>query len=430
MLEAALRAADPRAAIHHHLHFEGDRLRVANRLYELSEVGQVHVVGAGKASGAMAQAIEEILDERIAAGWVNVRYGYSASTRRIAIREAGHPLPDQSGLEGTRRMLELVRRAGEGELVICLISGGGSALLELPQPGISLEDLQATTDALLRCGAPIQEINAVRKHLSQVKGGRLARLAHPAGVISLILSDVVGDPLDVIASGPTVPDPTTYADAWRVIEKYGLQIVLPGSILDHLGAGRGGSVEETPKPGDPIFERVHNVIVGNNRQAALGALEAAHQLGFNPLLLTTYLEGEAREAGRWVAGLAKALARDEGPIARPACLILGGETTVTLRGSGVGGRNQELALAAAIALEGYPDVLVVACSTDGTDGPTDAAGAMVDGETVARARQLGLDPEGYLANNDTYHFFKALDDLIVTGPTRTNVNDLVLILAT
>ena len=301
-------------------------------------------------------------------------------------------------------------------MVVCLISGGGSALLTLPVPGMDLTDLQTLTGALLRSGATINEINAVRKHCSRIKGGNLARLAAPATLITLILSDVVGDPLDVIASGPTVPDPATVADAQAVLERYKVQTQKPVPF------------RETPKPGDPVFEQVQNVVVGSNRLAALAAVEKARQLGYRTLLLGTYVEGEAREVAKVAAALAKGLRAHDDPLPPPACIVWGGETTVTIRGKGKGGRNQELALAAALALEGWPGVLLMALATDGTDGPTDAAGAVITGETVARARSMGLDPWAALEANDSYTFFDKLGGLIRTGPTGTNVNDLLFVL--
>jgi hydroxypyruvate reductase len=313
---------------------------------------------------------------------------------------------------------------------VCLISGGGSALATWPVEGVSLADLQVATDALLRSGATINELNAVRKHLDRVKGGGIARIAGAkrAQVLSLILSDVVGDPLDVIASGPTSPDSTTFADAWKVIESRGLAENIPSAIREHLLAGRRGEIQDTPKPGDALFERVQNVIVGSNRQAAQAAVKRAEELGFNALLLSTFVEGEAREVARVAAALAKEVVRYDQPVKKPACLVWGGETTVTVHGKGKGGRNQELALAAAIALDGWNGVLVKALGTDGTDGPTDAAGAIATGGTVVRARALGIDASVMLADNDAYHFFAPLGDLIITGPTGTNVNDLFFIL--
>ncbi len=428
ILRAALTAVDPRVALRSYLSREGHILRLGQDSYHLNRLHNLYVVGAGKASGAMAQALEEVLGNEVTAGLVNVKYGHTLPTQKIVIQEAGHPLPDGAGLLATQEIVSLLHRAGEGDLVICLLSGGGSALLTLPQPEIPLEDLRRLTDLLLRCGATIQEINALRKHISQVKGGKLARLAYPATLVALILSDVVGDPLDAIASGPTVPDHTTYADAWRVLEKYDLLAKAPPSIVEHLRRGLEGKAEETPKEGDPIFQRTKNLIIGNNRKAALAAVEKAEELGFKALLLTTYMEGEAREMGKLLAALAKEVAYHGQPVARPACLVLGGETTVTVKGNGLGGRNQEMALSAALVIAGMDHLLILCAATDGTDGLTEATGAIVEGDTVARARERGLDPLAYLSNNDSYHLFQALGDLVITGPTNTNVNDLALVL--
>jgi hydroxypyruvate reductase len=431
MIQAALAAVNPVAAVKNYY----------NRRPELvsqikSTPGRVIVVGAGKASAPMAAAVAEIFGDKISAGLVIVKYGYTIipatihhplSTIRIV--EAGHPVPDEAGLQAAQEIARLLRDATEDDTVLCLISGGGSALLTLPVEPLTLGDLQATTEALLAAGVTINGVNTIRKHLSTVKGGQLARLAAPASVYSLILSDVVGDPLEVIASGPTVPDPTTFADTWAIIEQFQLQTVLPTAIIERLQAGRAGMLPDTPKPGDPLFERVHNVIIGNNRLAAEAAVKAAQAAGFAGQVLTTFMEGEAREVGRVAAALAKGLARDENPLTRPACLVLGGETTVTLRGKGKGGRNQEMALAAALALAGWPNLLITCFGTDGSDGPTDASGAFADGQTVARAQAAGLAPVEYLSCNDAYNFFAALDDLIITGPTNTNVNDLTFILA-
>jgi hydroxypyruvate reductase len=324
-------------------------------------------------------------------------------------------------------MADLVARATGRDLVLAVISGGGSALLTLPVAGLTLAELQQTTDLLLRCGATIVELNTVRKHLSQIKGGGLARLAGPAPVASLILSDVVGDPLDVIASGPTVADPTTFAEAWAVLERYHLVARMPAAVRERLRAGLEGAVPDTPKPDAALFQRVHNVIVGSNRLAAEAAVQAAREAGLNALLLSTFVEGEARQVAHVAVALAKELVTYDRPVSRPACLVWGGETTVTMCGKGKGGRNQELALAAAVSMAGLPGVLLVALGTDGTDGPTDAAGAVASGETMARASSVGLDAVAHLENNDAYPFFDTLSDLIRTGPTGTNVNDLILI---
>jgi hydroxypyruvate reductase len=302
-------------------------------------------------------------------------------------------------------------------------------LLTLPVEGLTLADLQDTTNSLLAAGSIINEINTIRKHLSAIKGGGLAKMAAPARVFTLILSDVVGDPLEVIASGPTVPDPSTFANSWAIVEQYQLEQKLPQPVVERLTAGLNGQIPDTPKPNNPLFLQVHNAVIGSNRIAAQAAVDAAQAAGYNAQLLSTFVEGEAREVARVVAGLAKGLARDEGALMRPACLVLGGETTVTIRGKGKGGRNQEMALAAGLALANWPDVFVVCLGTDGTDGPTDAAGGFADGTTVARAQALDMDPWSYLQDNDSYHILAALDDLIITGPTNTNVNDITLIFA-
>jgi hydroxypyruvate reductase len=399
--------------------------------FDLGQYERVFVIGGGKAGAPMAQALSAILDERLVAGWVNVKQGHLVDVplpAAMTVHEASHPIPDEAGRSGAQHILDLVHGAGKRDLIFCLISGGGSALLPLPTQGITLGDLQALTDELLRCGATINEINAVRKHCSQIKGGQLARAVYPATVISLILSDVVGNPLDVIASGPTVPDTSTFADAYGVLRKYNIVDTVPERIVAHLRAGLDGDVPETPKPGDPVFENVYNFIIGSNAIAARAARTAAAAMGFNTLVLSTYIEGEAREVGRVMAGIAKSLTVEGWPLSKPACVIAGGETTVTVRGSGKGGRNQELALAVSLALEGWQGITVVTLATDGTDGPTDAAGAIVDGETVRLGRERKLLAADFLARNDSYTFFDHLGDLIRTGPTNTNVNDLIFIL--
>lgn len=437
---AALRAVEPGRAIRQTVERQDDLLVVAGQRYDLTSFDNVWGVGGGKAAVPMVAKLVELLDDRLTGGVAVTKYGHTPdqSTKGpVVLLEAGHPVPDASGVAGGRRLVEVVKGAGHRDLVICLLSGGGSALLVLPAPGIELADLQALTDQLLRSGATINEVNSVRKHLSQIKGGGLARLAAPATVVSLILSDVVGDPLDVIASGPTSPDPTTFADAWAVLERYGLTEKAPESVRSRFQAGMAGEIADTPKPDDSIFEQVQNVVVGSNRLSAEAAAEKARELGFNTLLLSTFIEGEAREVAQVAAGLVKELVRYNRPVARPACLVWGGETTVKVTGEGKGGRNQEMALAAALALEGWSDVALVALATDGTDGPTDAAGGLVTGATAERARKQGLSPQDYLARNDSYHFFQKLDQdakpgekhHILTGPTQTNVNDLLFAFA-
>jgi glycerate 2-kinase len=430
LLQAALAAVEPGEAVRRALAADSDGFGVEGRRYPLTQWRRALLVGAGKASAPMAAAVEEVLGERMPLeGSVTVRYGHAAPTRHVSIREAGHPMPDAAGVEATRAIVDLLRGTDERDLVICVISGGGSALLTLPAEGISLEDLQRTTDALLRCGATINEINVVRKHLDTVKGGGLARLAAPAQLLTLVLSDVVGNPLDAIASGPTVADTSTWSDAVAVFERYALWDVVPASVRHRLRAGVAGELPETPKAGDPIFDRTQAVVVGSNLLACEAAAAAAREQGLQALVLTTYVEGEAREVGRTLAGLLREVDASGHPLSRPCCLIAGGETTVTIRGGGRGGRNQELALSAAFSLRGVRDVLLASIGTDGSDGPTDAAGAFVDGSTLDRAEALQLDASRHLAENDSYVFFERLGDLIRTGPTNTNVNDLYLLFA-
>ncbi len=428
IFQAALDAANPRVAIQRHLQRDGKRLLARGEVYDLSR-GRVYVVGAGKASGAMAAALEEILGEQVSAGIVVVKEGHSLPLKRIRVHEASHPVPDARGVQGTADILGLLAETRPEDLVIVLISGGGSALLPAPVEGIEFAEKQAITRELLACGATIQEINTVRKHCSRVKGGQLARAIQPASCLTVILSDVIGDPLDAIASGPTVPDPTTYHDGLTILRRYGIEDRVPASILQHLEGGARGEVPETPKGDDPCFEKARELIVGNNLQSLLAAREWAARLGFHTLLLTTALQGESREVARALAALLLEVRRSGHPLPPPACLLLGGETTVTVRGKGKGGRNQELALAAAIAIAGVQDVVIFSAGTDGSDGPTDAAGAMADGETWARAKEAGLDPLRALEENDSYHFFEGLGDLIKTGPTLTNVMDVTLLLA-
>jgi glycerate 2-kinase len=389
---------------------------------------RVLLVGAGKAGAPMAAAVEQVVGDRLADGVVNVKRGHLGPTERTRLVEAGHPLPDEASVAGTRLIADLLRGAGSRDLVLCVLSGGGSALMTLPHDPITLADMQELTDLLLRAGATIHQLNTIRKHLDAIKGGGLAKLAEPASLVTLILSDVVGNSLDVIASGPTVPDTSTFADAWAVVERFDLADRLPGSARERLQAGMRGEIPDTPKPGDPALARVQNVVVASNSLAAEAAIARARDEGFNALLLTTYLEGEAREVARVLAALAREETDSGRPLPRPACLVLGGETTVTVRGAGKGGRNQEMALAAAFALQEVPDTLIACLATDGNDGPTDAAGGFADGTSVQRAREAGLDPLGALDQNDAYPLLDRLGDLLRSGPTNTNVNDLAFIL--
>jgi hydroxypyruvate reductase len=430
VLQAALDAVDPYQAVHRAVRLEGERLHVEEREYDLTRYRRVWVVGAGKAGCPMAQAIVELLGERISTGLVITKDGHipaGMDVGRVELVEAGHPVPDERGIAHTRRLLGLLEEAGEEDLVICLISGGGSALMTAPADGVSLHDLQSLTQQLLRSGANINQINTLRKHLDRVKGGGLLRRAFPATVIALILSDVTGDPLDVIASGPTVPDPSTYADALGILEQYGLSGSAPAVIVEHLQAGARGQREETLKAGHPGLQRVQNTVIASNIRAARAACRQAEAEGYHSLLLTTYLQGEARQAGRFLAAVARQLTLGDDPIPLPACVVVGGETTVTVQGGGLGGRNQELALGAVPDLAGLPDTVLVTLATDGGDGPTDAGGAVVTGETAWRAAGKSLAVPDFLQRNDAYHFFDPLGDLLKPGPTQTNVNDLAFV---
>ena len=428
IFESGVKAVDPARAVKNHVRLEGNCLAVGKKAIDLSRFDRISVVGAGKASVSMAQAVEEILGGRLNSGLVNTKYGYSVPLKRVQVIEAGHPVPDEAGFCGSQKIAQFLEKTDKKDLVFFLISGGGSALLPYPVEGITLEDKQMMTRILLEVGASIHEINTLRKHLSQVKGGRLARLAHPSTLVSLILSDVIGDDLDSIASGPTVPDHTTFDDCLDILEKYRILNRIPPAVAEIIYKGARGEIEETPKPGDPVFERTQNLIIGSNIMAVEAAAKKAEELGYNTLILSTFIEGETRDVAKVHAGIAKEILSSGNPINRPACVLSGGETTVTIRGKGKGGRNQEFCLAASIDIDGRDGVVLLSAGTDGTDGPTDAAGAIADGTTVSRAKKLGLNPGRYLRENDSYHFFEALDDLIITGPTYTNVMDLRIML--
>lgn len=428
VLEAGLRAVDPANAIHRHVRRAGALLHVGRQRYDLRDYSRVVAVGAGKASARMGVALEDVLESRLDGGLVVVKYGHAVPTKTIKVAEAGHPVPDQAGQRAAARVVEFVRGLTSNDLLFVLLSGGASSLLPAPAPGLSLRDKQRTTRLLLRSGATIQQINTVRKHLSAIKGGRLAA-STPAGVVSLILSDVIGDDLGAIGSGPTAPDPMTYADACGILHRYGIWEAAPRRVRAHLMKGQRGGRDETPKPGSSLFRRVQNQIIGNNGAAVDAVAQAAKHAGFRSLILSTSLTGEAREAAKVFGAIAREIVSSGRPVGRPVCVIAGGELTVTVRGRGKGGRAQEFALAAALEIAGLPNVWVAAFGTDGTDGPTDAAGAVVDGQTVARASRLGLDPAHALHRHDAYPFLKKLGSHITSGPTGTNVNDLYLLLA-
>jgi glycerate 2-kinase len=433
IFKSCLQAVDPYEAVRRFVKLEENRLFLGSNPgskieLDLKKFKRLFLVGAGKATAPMARAMEEILKDRIHKGIINVKYGFTDKLAVTEMIEAGHPVPDQKGVEGTRKILDLLANADEKDLIFSLISGGGSALLPQPAGNITLAEKQNITRSLLACGASIGEINAVRKHISVSKGGQMARAAFPATVVNLMLSDVVGDRMDVIASGPFVPDTSTFEDVLQIFRKYELQDV-PSAIMAYVNAGALGKIPETPKKGDAVFARLFNIIVGSNILALEAAKEKAEALGYRTLILSSMVEGETREVARVHSAIAKEILKTGRPIEAPACIISGGETTVTIRGKGLGGRNQEYCLAAALELVDLPPrVVILSGGTDGNDGPTDAAGAVVDPFTVARGRGEGMEAADFLNRNDAYHFFEKTKDLLMTGPTKTNVMDVRLLL--
>jgi len=428
ILAKALDAVDPAKAINQYMQRNNSKLRISNHSYDLEAFNRVFLIGFGKASIPMAESAIKILGNFLFDGLIITKGNNYRSELILPILEGAHPVPDQRSIDGAKKIKQLLSSTTKKDLVIFLISGGGSSLLTLPVIGITLDQIQTMTKILLACGATINEINCLRKHLSQVKGGQLARIASPAQITSLILSDVIDDPLDVIASGPTVPDPSTFSDAFRILDKYEIIDSIPVSIKVHLNRGINGDIFDTPKSDDPIFENVQNTVIGNNYQAAKAALVQAKKYGFNTLLLTTSLQGEARVAGKFIAAIAKQIAATGEPIPRPVCIIAGGETTVTVRGKGLGGRNQEFALGAVNDIAGLKDTLLITLATDGDDGPTYAAGAVVTGETREQAKLYGNIPSEFLNRNASYEFFDPLKDLLKPGMTDTNVNDLIFLI--
>ncbi len=409
----------------------GSILSVGDLKLNLDDFKHIYLVGFGKASHFMALAVEQLIGDKITRGFINVLKGvkFKSLTGKIEFMEAGHPIPDINGQKGAEEILKMVSEASEYDLVICLISGGGSAMTPLPADGISLEEKQQVTKLLLKSGASIDEINAVRKHISAFKGGLLAKYAYPARVLSLIISDVVGDRLDVISSGPTSPDTSTFQDAYRMLNRYGLWHQIPESVRRRIEAGLRGEIAETPKPGDRIFEKVHNLIIGSNRLACNLAVKKARELGLNSVILSSVVEGEARYVGTVYGSILVEESLEDNPIEKPVAIVAGGETTVTVKGSGVGGRNQELVLSASVKIQGLKNVALASIGTDGVDGLTDAAGAIADGKTIQRASEENLDPRECLDNNDSHRFFKKLGDLIFTGPTGVNLMDITVMVA-
>lgn len=429
ILGAALAAANPEDAVKTAVHREGNHLVAGSDIrIDLAHVSRILVVGAGKATAAMAKAVEEILGDRVDDGLICVKYGHTAPLTRVRVKEAGHPLPDRNGADAAREMMELLAGAGQNDLVISCISGGGSALLPAAAHPVTLEEKMELTRLLLAAGADIHEINSVRKHLSTTKGGNLLRVANPARVLNLMLSDVVGDDPDTIASGPFAADRSTFRDALEVLRRYGLAKKAPKSIVRRLKDGDAGRIQETPKEGDEIFSRVWNLVVASNVRSLTAAAAQAQELGYRTVILSSRIVGDTTQAALFHAAVAEEVRATGNPVASPACILTGGETTVTLRGQGLGGRNQEFALVLVEAVGRLPALVVLSAGTDGTDGPTDAAGALVDTTSHERALLMGLDPRQYLRDNDSYHFFQKLGDLIVTGPTLTNVMDVRIML--
>ncbi len=428
IFQAGIDAADPQNAIHSMCALKGETLIFGETCFDLAGIRRIFVVGAGKATGVMAKTIEDILGSRITDGVISVKYDHSVPLNYVRSREAAHPVPDEKGVAASREIIDLAEYAREDDLMICLISGGGSALMPLPAKKISLKNKQETTGLLLECGATIHEINTVRKHLSAIKGGQLAKAAAPAAIVSLILSDVVGDDLDVIASGPCVPDESTFNDCMLIVQKYDLGKQLPHAVLDHLKKGAGSKRDETPKTGADFFDNTRNFIIGSNRIALQACLKQAEKLGYNTRILSSYIEGDTHTAAHMHAAIAREILSTGQPQPPPACILSGGETTLKVKGTGLGGRNQEAALTAALRISQHQQVVMLCAGTDGTDGPTDAAGAFADYSTLERAEGMGLDPCKYLDENNSYPFFKTLGDLLVTGPTGTNVMDLTIVL--
>ena len=427
LVDVGIESANPYSAVARYISVRSDgRVDIGGKVYD---VRRVFVVGFGKAAYSMARAVEDKLSDMIDSGVISVPHTIAdrCKLRRIKVIGSGHPLPNENSIRAACEILDLVSEAREGDLVIVLISGGGSALFEKPVDNVSLNDMIETTKLLLKCGATINEINTVRKHLSLVKGGKLAKYAYPARVVSLIISDVVGDDLSTIASGPTAPDNTTFHDAYNVLVKYGIWDKLPESVREYISRGLKGLEEETVKPGDPVFTKVRNIIVASNIDSLVKMRFEAEKMGYNAVIVTSMIQGEAREVGKVIASIALEVKRSNMPIPKPAVLLFGGETTVTVRGSGVGGRNQELALSASTLITGEHGVAVVSVGSDGIDGVTDVAGGIVDAHSLERAEKAGLKVDEILGNNDSYRFFKTLGDYVYTGPTGTNVNDLIVV---
>jgi hydroxypyruvate reductase/glycerate 2-kinase len=424
---AGVESVSPDKLIRRSVSINGNMLFISDFSISLNLINQIFVIGAGKASGGMAKELESILGNRINGGHIIVKYGHGNKLKYINISEAGHPVPDSNGLDVTKKIRSLLNETRNDDLVICLLSGGGSALLtDLPE-GATIEDMVKINNLLLSSGADIKEINTVRKHLSKIKGGQLAKAASPAILVNLILSDVVGDPVDVIASGPTVPDTTTFGDAIAILKKYNLLKKIPTPLKDYLQKGAEGGYPETPKPGDPIFSTTQNFIIGNNKMAMEAAFRKAMEFGLNPLIIDSALEGDTTKTAEDIVAIAIRFQNDV-TVKKPCCLLFGGETTLKIEGNGIGGRNQHLALYAAWLLRDKEKITLLSAGTDGSDGPTKAAGAVVNTHTFDTAYSKGLDIKKYLENFDSFHFFEIAGGLVITGPTLTNVMDIIIVI--
>jgi glycerate-2-kinase len=424
---AGVRSVLPGKLVTSVLKAEGNILSAGGHNIQLENISNIYVIGAGKASAAMGHYVENILGERVSGGHIVVKYGHSCKLRRINVTEAGHPIPDINGFNATGEIIKIAERATENDLVICLISGGGSALMADLPAGLIPEELYIVNNLLVRSGADINQINCVRKHLSKVKGGQLARNIHPASLITIMISDVVGNPLEVIASGPTVPDPSTFSEALKVIEDYNLAPELTSGIINYLKDGASGIHPETPKPGDPVFDKTLNILAGTNQTALRAAKDEATSLGYHTYIIDDSIKGDVGNVCESILNMAFTF-RDNPNVVKPFCLLFGGETTIKVHGDGMGGRNQHLALVAAMKLENIPGITILSAGTDGTDGPTDAAGAVSDSNTLSEGKSLKLDPVSFISEFDSYHFFRKAGGLIRTGPTFTNVMDLIVVL--
>jgi len=430
LFDVGIKSASPHNLIPNNLLLEENILTISDingtsKLFELNNYNRIIVVGAGKASTSMAYEVEKILGDKIDNGLVVTKYNFRSELKRIQVIEASHPLPGKKGIEASKKIIEICKNVRENDLIINLISGGASSLLPYPADNITLEDKIKTTEILLKAGATIQELNTVRKHTSAIKGGQLAKYVYPATIINLIISDVIGDQLDVIGSGLTAADPTTFNDSWNVVIKYKLENIIPYCVKSYLRDGIEGKAPETPKPGNPIFANVYNYIIGNNEIALSSIKTSAEEKGYETEIITSELQGEAREAGLFIAKTGIEYTKKQ---LKPACLIFGGETAVTVKGNGKGGRNQELCLSVALEIDGIKNITFLSGGTDGNDGQTKAAGAICNGRTIERAKELGLDAMKFLNNNDSYNFFNKLGDLIITGSTNTNVMDVQILL--